>query len=360
MIKQNKINININKDDQNINDFLYSWSELGSKPSKNIIYKNFIFEEFNSFIEGKIQIISIQKDIIPFDTIDMVNQRTFGKLEDGVWVSFTTFDAVSDEPFIGEVCFYYNHESINKVDELIDEINNFEVKDESEITKNESNLFSLYIGQSGFEIDSIIIDKEKFDNFDLYYNDEDFRLIDKLSKKIKKNNKGISIIYGERGTGKTSLINYFSKKVSDKNFIFIPTTLFDVTINNPEFRNFIKKNKNSVFILDDCELYFSDLYSKSNQFTNNLLQLTDGIDSDDLSINLLLILNCDKESEIDEHLIESNNILDIVNIGYLEKEKINELSKFLDKKIKSKNPKRLIDVLKNKPYLGTDEEIGFR
>lgn len=360
MNKLNKINININKDDQNINDFLYCWSEMGIKPSKNILYKNFIFDDFISFFDGQLQIISIQKDIIPFESTDMVNERNFGKIDDNVWVSFTTFDSISEDPFIGEVCFYYNHQSIESVDKLISTINQFEIRDESEDVHNKSNLFSLFIGQSGFEIDPINVDSDKLDNFDLYYNDVDLKQLDKLSKKIKKSNKGISIIYGERGTGKTTVVKYFSKKISDKNFIFIPTTLFDVTINNPEFRNFIKKNKNSVIVLDDCELYFSDLYSKSNQFTNNLLQLTDGIDSDDLSINLLLILNCEKESEIDGHLIDSNNILDLVKIDYLQKEKIVELLKFLDKKMKVRTPTKLIDVLKNKPHFGNGEEIGFK
>jgi hypothetical protein len=359
MNKTNKFNININKDDQNINDFLYCWSEMGSKPSKNIIYKNFSHDEFFSIISKKLEILSIQKDIIPFDSTDMINVRTFGKLGDDIWISFTTFDAISDEPFIGEICFYYNYNQLDQVEKFIFNLDEIEVNDESQEVERENNLYSLFIGQSGFELDSIKIKDEILENFDFYYNDDTLKQIDKLSKKIKKTHKGISIIYGERGTGKTNVLNYLSKKVIDKNFIFIPTTLFDVTINNPEFRNFIKKNKNSVIVLDDCELYFSDLYSKSNLFTNNLIQLTDGIDSNDLSLNLLLILNCEKESEIDSHLFDSNHILDIINIGTLDKEKAIELSKHLGKKSKIKKSTKVIDIIKNKLSFGSDVELGF-
>jgi hypothetical protein len=132
-----------------------------------------------------------------------------------------------------------------------------------------------------------------------------------------------------------------------------------VSINNPEFRIFIKKHPNSVVILDDCEIYFSDLYSKSNIFTNNLLQIIDGLDSDQLNINLLLVLNCDKEQDIDPHLLDSNNLLSILEVDYLEKNKVVELSKFLGKNKKVRESVKLVNVLKNKIRNISDSEIGF-
>jgi len=359
MIKNNKININVNKDDGNINDFLYCWSEMGSRPSKNIIYKNFEASEFLEYFNDKIVETTVQKDIIPYDVNDMVNERKFCKIDEQIWISFTIFDSHSDDPFIGEVCFYYNHKYIDGVDLIIDDINKFELKDNLEESELQSNFYSLLIGQSGFELDPISIDPEKFDNIECFYNDGVMNKVNKLSKKLKKSQKGLSIIYGEKGTGKTSIINYLTTKVKNKSFIFIPTTLFDISINNPEFRNFIKKNKNSVLIFDDCEIYFSEIYSKSNIFSNNLLQLVDGVDSDDLNINLLLVLNCEKENDIDEHLLECNNLMDLINIDYLSKEKIKDFCKVFDKKIKIKTPLKLIHILKNKPNFGESPELGF-
>jgi energy-coupling factor transporter ATP-binding protein EcfA2 len=280
-------------------------------------------------------------------------------LNDSIWISFTIFDSLNEESFIGEVYFYYEPKLEDKVDEIILEMKNFEISDDLKEENAQSNVFSMLIGQSGYEIEPINLDKEKLENIEFFYNDTVIKKVDKLSKKIKKSDKGLSIIYGERGTGKTSMVNYLSNSLKDKSFLFIPTTLFDSSINNSEFRNFIKKHKNTIIVLDDCEIYFSDLYSKSNIFTNNLLQLVDGLDSDDLGLHLLLILNCGKENDIDSHLFESNNLLDIINIDYLKKEKITELCKFLDKKNKFRTPTKLVSVIKNKPIFGYNSEIGF-
>jgi len=356
---KNKININVNKDDQIINDYLFCWAELGLRPSKIIIYKNYGIDLYLNFLSKNTTIQSVSKDIIPLDENDIINERYFLKVDDFVWVSFNIFDALSEEPFIGEVAMYYHSDSQPKVDELITQFDEYYLEDPIEEQFSQSNLFSLSISQNGFDLETIKINETNLENIDYYYNDEVFREVNKLSKKIKNTDKGLSIIYGERGTGKTSLINYISNKNKNKNFIFIPTTFFDLSINNPEFRMFIKKHPNSVIVLDDCEIYFSDLYSKSNIFTNNLLQIIDGLDSDQLNINLLLVLNCDKEQDIDPHLIESNNLLSILEVDYLEKNKVMELSKFLGKNKKTKESVKLINVLKNKIKHIGDSDIGF-
>jgi Tfp pilus assembly pilus retraction ATPase PilT len=46
------------------------------------------------------------------------------------------------------------------------------------------------------------------DNVELYYNQKTLKNINKLVKSIKKSDKGLSILYGQRGTGKTNTISY--------------------------------------------------------------------------------------------------------------------------------------------------------
>lgn len=356
---KNKININVNKDDQVINDYLFSWADLGFRPSKIMLYKNYGIDLYLNFLSIQTTTQSVSKDIIPLDVNDIVNERYFSKVSDLIYISFTIFDALNEEPFIGEVTLYYHQDAQSNVDDLLSKFDEHYLDDEIEEQSSQSNLFSLFISQNGFDLEPIKINESNLDNIDYYYNDDVLREVNKLSKKIKNTNKGLSIIYGERGTGKTSLINYISSRIKNKTFIFIPTTLFDVSINNPEFRIFIKKHPNSVIILDDCEIYFSDLYSKSNIFTNNLLQIVDGLDSDQLNINLLLVLNCDKEQDIDPHLLDSNNLLSILEVDYLNKNKVVELSKFLGKNKKTRESTKLVNVLKNKIRNGSDSEIGF-
>ena len=146
----------------------------------------------------------------------------------------------------------------------------------------------------------------------------------------------------------------------DKVVIFIPSSMIEVTVNNPEFRNFIKRYKNSVIVIDDSEIYFSELYSKSNIFTNNLLQLVDGVQSDSFDLNIIAILNVDEISLVDHNLFECNNLIDIIEVDELSKSKASELAKTLGSKTKIKGSTKVVDVIKKRNWLSPVSEIGFK
>jgi ABC-type lipoprotein export system ATPase subunit len=163
-----------------------------------------------------------------------------------------------------------------------------------------------------------------YENIDYYYNDITIKQSDKLIKSLKKSNKGLTVIHGKRGSGKTSLVNYIISEI-DKISIFIPNNMFEITINNPEFKNLIKRYRNSILILDDSEVYLSDLNTKSNLFISNLLQLIDGFQSDNLSLHVICIANIENLDEIDETILECNNLIDVISIEDLKTEKVQEL-----------------------------------
>jgi hypothetical protein len=154
-------------------------------------------------------------------------------------------------------------------------------------------------------------------------------------------------------------VNHLIHKLK-KNVIFIPSTLFEIIMINPDLRNFLKKNSDSVIIMDDLELYLSEIYSKSNIFTNNLVQMVDGFDSDQLGLNFIFILNTKEIDEIDHSLLDCNNLLDVIQIDALSLEKSKELCKHLNKRNKIKKRTKLVDILKTKPDFNESDEIGFQ
>jgi hypothetical protein len=363
MNKTCKLNFNINKDDQNINDYLFCWSELVKRPSRTNVYKNYSTKGFFNFFLEKLSDISIVQDVIPYDETEMVNVRYFAKLEEKIWTSFNHFDSTNqdqDSSFIGDFILYYDYDKIETVNVILDELNSIELSDIiNGDTDDKNGIYMITLNQNGFDVEKTEMKDIDLDNFDSYHSDDTIKSLNRIAKKIKKSARGLTIFHGERGTGKTSSLNYLKEKIKTKDFLILPTSLFDTTINNIEFKNFLKKNKNSIVVLDDSELYFSDTYSKSNIFTNNLLQIIDGFDAEQLGINLLLILNCENESDIDPHLTDANHLLDIIEFGKLSKQKTNELLKHLSKKIKSKVSKKLSDILMERPVLNTEDEIGF-
>lgn len=360
-MKKNNINLNINNDDNSLNDYIYCWSELGSKPSKTVVHGYFKPDVFLDYLE-KLNVTQISNfvDVLPNEETPIVNENIFLSIENQIYVSYTYLDRNHAESIIGEVCIFYLFESTERVNEIVNSLLDLIIDSEAnkdEKVNSSNNLSMLSLNQNGFELEYFELSKD-FEDIDYYYQDEVLKKVKKLTKSIKKEKKGISIVVGERGCGKTNLISYISTKV-DKNFIFVPCNLIESSINNPEFIKFLKINRNSVLIIDDSELYYSQLYSKSTFYSTNLLQLVEGLYSSVFDLNVVLGMNCEL-SEIDETIINSNNILDVIEINKLSVSKINDLCEFLGKKSKFQEPTKLVEVFRNKSNINKTNELGFR
>jgi hypothetical protein len=58
--------------------------------------------------------------------------------------------------------------------------------------------------------------------------------------------------------------------------------------------------------------------------------------------------NTQQEDEIDQELLDSNSLIDVIQIKELSQEKSNELAEHLNLKKKYKNSNRVVDVIKGK------------
>ena len=123
--------------------------------------------------------------------------------------------------------------------------------------------------------------------------------------------------------------------------------MIEHTINNPEFRKFIKRYTKPIIIIDDCEMLFHEYFTKSNTFVNNLLQITDGFLSDSIEVNVIAIFNVENEDEIDHSLLESNNLIRSIEFDYLSVDESNELADHLGHKKTVKNKSRVLDIIRN-------------
>ena len=48
------LNLNINKDEDGLNDFLYCWQQFGNRPNKITIHNTYTTKSFQKFIKSKI------------------------------------------------------------------------------------------------------------------------------------------------------------------------------------------------------------------------------------------------------------------------------------------------------------------
>jgi hypothetical protein len=144
----------------------------------------------------------------------------------------------------------------------------------------------------GFELKKFKINKDEINIKDLY--NDDFipvheRILDFVNDKKQK---GIVMLHGKYGTGKSTYIRYLMKN-SKSRFIFMPNYMA-FELSSPDFMPFLANYANSVLVLEDCEdLIRPRSEGNRNDALVNLLNLGDGLLSDALSIKLICTFNAD-------------------------------------------------------------------
>jgi hypothetical protein len=349
------LNLNINKDDAELNDFLYCWEQFESRPNKIVIHNTYSTNLFNGVLDAHIVERNFFTEVLPAEEEFVINDKMFVKISDDIYCSYIVVDRRHENSIANEITFYYRtEEEFGKIQNIVEELNSCILNFEEELS-NKINTISL--STNGLEIEPIEMSDIDYDNFDVYYSKQTSKDLNKLIKEIKKSNKGLSILHGERGTGKTSVINYLASKL-DRIVIFIPNNMIEHTINNPEFRKFLKRYSRPIIIIDDCEMLFHEYFTKSNMFVNNLLQMVDGFLSDSMEVNVIAIFNVEDEDEIDHSLLESNNLIRVIDFEYLSPEESTELSEYLGKNKQYKNKSTVLDIIRNKKSKDR-KEFGF-
>lgn len=336
----NFLKININDDNYDLQDYLILFDKFGQRPNKVVIHEIFSGGIFEDIIKGSNQ--TTLTELIPVDSEYVTNEKVLVEIKSTIWCSYVRLDKQYENFVVNNVIFFYKDEQDKKeIDEIIDKICECVVDYETE-SSNKFNTLTISNGQLDVEPLYINIDDIKIED---RYNTDVLKSVGKLPKKIKKSSKGLTILHGDRGTGKTIMSKWISSDI-DRISIYIPNNMIDITINNPEFKNFLKKFEKLLLIIDDCELFNGNQFSKINLFSNNILQLIDGYLSDNLNIHIMLIFNGDLE-DIDEDLIDSNSLIDIIEFTELDSDISTDLSKNLGFNRKYKDSVRLVDVIRN-------------
>lgn len=340
------LNLNVNKDDAELNDFLHCWEQFESRPNKIVIHNTYSTSLFTELMTTYSIERNFFTEVVPTEEEFIINDKMFVKITDNIYCSYIIVDRRHENSITSEVTFFYKEEEdFKEVQKIVEELNSCTLNFDEEESNN-LNTIALS-ATSGLEIEPIDMSDFDVENFDLFYTKSTSKDINKLVKEIKKSDKGLSILYGERGTGKTSVINYLASKLG-RIVIFIPNNMIEHTINNPEFRKFLKRYSKPVIVIDDCEMMFHEYFTKSNMFVNNLLQMVDGFLSDSMEVNVVAIFNVDDEDEIDHSLLESNNLLRVVEFSELSEDESSELSDYLGHKKQYKNKTNVLNIIKNR------------
>ncbi len=253
-----------------------------------------------------------------------------------------------------ESYFLYSDDKAEECEAIIKQLSKYKKKDKI----NSTQIFLLVSSTLGIDVTPLEISKPKLKVQD-NYNDDFFSVHKTITERLSKNNdKGLVLLHGKPGTGKTSYIRYLITIVKKK-VIFLPPNMA-VAITNPDFLSVLIENPNSIFVIEDAENIILDREQNGDSAVSTLLNLSDGLLSDCLNIQIVCSFNTDI-SKIDRALMRKGRLIAKYEFKELEQEKAQQLSDKLGFKTKISTNTLLTDIYNQDEngYQQEKKKIGF-
>jgi hypothetical protein len=194
-------------------------------------------------------------------------------------------------------------------------------------SKRENNISLIVQTRHGYDTQTFDLPKQKLD-LEHNYGSSFAPIHDKiLSTLNQKKGKGLVLLHGEPGTGKTHYLKYLASKIKDKKVMFVPPYLVDF-ITSPEMTPFLIENSDSILFIEDAERVITDRDTSGANGVSNILNLTDGILGDILNIQIVATFNMDRK-KIDTALLRKGRLIAEHKFDKLKVDDANKLIKHL-------------------------------
>jgi hypothetical protein len=178
-------------------------------------------------------------------------------------------------------------------------------------------------GRNGLELKAMEIKRTKLD-IDLFYEDDFVPIHHTISKRLnKKGDKGIVLLHGLPGTGKTSYLRYLVGRIKKKVLFLSPSAAGNLM--DPDLIEILIDNPDSVLIVEDAENIIMDRKVNNSSSVSNLLNISDGLLSDFLNVQLICTFNSSL-TLIDNALMRKGRLIARYEFGKLGIEKAQRLS----------------------------------
>jgi len=181
-------------------------------------------------------------------------------------------------------------------------------------------------GSYGLELKAMEVKRCKLD-LDLFYEDG-FKEVDAVIQKRlnQKKDKGIVLLHGLPGTGKTTYLRYLIGKIKKRVLFLSPNVAGNLM--DPDFIDLLIDNPNTVVIVEDAENIIMDRRTSGGSSVSNLLNISDGLLADFLNVQLICTFN-NSLTMVDSALMRKGRLIAKYEFGKLGVEKAQQLSRYL-------------------------------
>jgi hypothetical protein len=158
----------------------------------------------------------------------------------------------------------------------------------------------------GLEVVDLELRPSKID-LSQHYNDDFMAVHERIEQQLrKKKNKGLVLLHGQPGTGKTSYIRYLLARLK-KRVLFIPPS-YAGSLTDPQLLPLLMEHPDSVLVIEDAERILATRNHDGHSDVSVLLNIADGLLSDCLNIQMICTFNTDL-SRVDQALLREGRLI---------------------------------------------------
>jgi energy-coupling factor transporter ATP-binding protein EcfA2 len=180
--------------------------------------------------------------------------------------------------------------------------------------------------RTGLQLKGMEIKRTKLD-LNLYYEDDFAETDSIITKRLnKEKDKGIVLLHGSPGTGKTTYLRYLIGKIKKKILFLSPGAAANIM--DPDFIELLIDNPDCVLVIEDAENIIMDRKISNNASVSNLLNISDGLLADFLNVQIIYTFN-NSLTLLDSALLRKGRLIAKYEFGKLGINKSQSLSDHL-------------------------------